>query len=1037
MPGILIAGVALVVLAGAVWQLRNAKPSGWTVAAAAMMTVVVFVGLSLLGTPGEWSWTSRAGTLVDDQARRDAIPGAIDRWHLALDSLFVVLYGLAALGAFRFVHERAESIARIDPARYDPIARRVARWSLGGLLYVLVGAAADLVENGLSGTIIENGRRSDPWLVAVTAAAWVKWLAVGAGIVALGVTVATVVVRHRDLARMGVEDSEPKWCAGRNCEPDEFAPAEGRIGVSLSGGGIRSAAFSLGALQAISTSALAPIRYITSVSGGGYMAAAWASLTRASAAEGNGQETFAVPFKPRSAEERWVRHHTDYLLANGGVVLGAAGALIGGLIVNLTILFVLVQVAAHPLGWIIGAAHPQLRANVPIVEIPVQPEVELGDVKQTDEAIIIDGPGTVDERAAVAYTVTMNVEAPEIKVAQTTDQLPARHESQHGWSVRDALIVEKPEGLVVAREPVLVRPPVTDGLQREDLRVSRQPKLSLRAAPRPSAAASEGSTLEGEHVKALLDIQQQPRLRQFTGTVGREDLTLPSWIWSVLGTFAVATGLSALGDRRWRQQSGLVSGAHQVTTSAAKLLALVVALLVLLPWIASELPAWIERVPGYDVAATGWRGLGAFLVAAASVIWRLRGRLTEKIPALERFRGRGYIFDAVLGIIVLGGVLFLFASVVDLAAANGPNGRLTGIHDRWARNIPDWARWVVATGALGVGLVIPVSAHSWSLYSFYRSRLAEAYMLIRKGDRVVPRRGDKLTDWGWGRPASHSAGGSHDSACSPPAGDQGQQRPLSQPLQGPRLIGLSIPPRDTDDKAGGDIGMIEEEWVVCTAVNIRGSGEAAPGRGAGSFSFSRSWVGGPEVGWIKTPEYLRKLTSDGRKRDVSVASTVIISGAAFSPAMGKMSKSWQGRVFALANLRLGVWVPNPMAVRRCRTFGRWRAPNAAWYLRELVGWFDRTAPYVYLTDGGHWENLGLVELLRRGAPTFGWSAPPATAANRSRRWPKPSPSPVRRSGSSSTIFPLRTSDRRPRSATVAQGGCCGTAKPHQRQQQPS
>lgn len=45
----------------------------------------------------------------------------------------------------------------------------------------------------------------------------------------------------------------------------------------------------------------------------------------------------------------------------------------------------------------------------------------------------------------------------------------------------------------------------------------------------------------------------------------------------------------------------------------------------------------------------------------------------------------------------------------------------------------------------------------------------------------------------------------------------------------------------------------------------------------------------------------------------------------------------------------------------------WRV-TAGWpyLLREVFGRFRRTSPYVYVTDGGHWENLGLVELIRRG-----------------------------------------------------------------------
>jgi hypothetical protein len=43
----------------------------------------------------------------------------------------------------------------------------------------------------------------------------------------------------------------------------------------------------------------------------------------------------------------------------------------------------------------------------------------------------------------------------------------------------------------------------------------------------------------------------------------------------------------------------------------------------------------------------------------------------------------------------------------------------------------------------------------------------------------------------------------------------------------------------------------------------------------------------------------------------------------------------------------------------------WREPGALYVLREALGGLNLKHRFIYLTDGGHWENLGLVELLRR------------------------------------------------------------------------
>lgn len=93
-----------------------------------------------------------------------------------------------------------------------------------------------------------------------------------------------------------------------------------------------------------------------------------------------------------------------------------------------------------------------------------------------------------------------------------------------------------------------------------------------------------------------------------------------------------------------------------------------------------------------------------------------------------------------------------------------------------------------------------------------------------------------------------------------------------------------------------------------------------------------------------------------------------ISGAAFSPAMGKKNLGPFGTVLALANLRLGIWLPHPQRVvpRNEHRWEWWRRPGWTWFLREVCNKYRFQRRYLYVSDGGHWDNLGLVELLRRG-----------------------------------------------------------------------
>jgi hypothetical protein len=69
---------------------------------------------------------------------------------------------------------------------------------------------------------------------------------------------------------------------------------------------------------------------------------------------------------------------------------------------------------------------------------------------------------------------------------------------------------------------------------------------------------------------------------------------------------------------------------------------------------------------------------------------------------------------------------------------------------------------------------------------------------------------------------------------------------------------------------------------------------------------------------------------------------------------------------ALTNVRLGVWVPNPRWVAAKDGKSVPSRPRPSYLVRELFGLNGVAAKYLYVTDGGHYENLGLVELLRRG-----------------------------------------------------------------------
>ncbi len=162
------------------------------------------------------------------------------------------------------------------------------------------------------------------------------------------------------------------------------------------------------------------------------------------------------------------------------------------------------------------------------------------------------------------------------------------------------------------------------------------------------------------------------------------------------------------------------------------------------------------------------------------------------------------------------------------------------------------------------------------------------------------------------------------------------------------------------------------KFVFAAAAAISdGDIRPAPGLNAVSFVMSADYIGGPALGWLKTEE-LRRASPARIRRDLTVQAAMAVSGAAFASAMGRQSQGIQS-LLALSGARLGTWLPNPLFVRNVQlnaadpSFPK-ALPSvrgAGYFYRELLGINRFDARLVQVTDGGHYENLGLVEALRR------------------------------------------------------------------------
>lgn len=154
---------------------------------------------------------------------------------------------------------------------------------------------------------------------------------------------------------------------------------------------------------------------------------------------------------------------------------------------------------------------------------------------------------------------------------------------------------------------------------------------------------------------------------------------------------------------------------------------------------------------------------------------------------------------------------------------------------------------------------------------------------------------------------------------------------------------------DIDANSGGPYQLIN------TTLNTTSSKNATfRARNGESFVLAPLYCGSAATGYRRTSDY-----ANGQLR---LSTAMSISGAAVDPDTYATRARAISFLMTLLNVRLGFWADNPQ-----RTPRRWRWP--AWYqlmFREMLGiGLEERQARIHLADGGHFENLGLYELLRR------------------------------------------------------------------------
>jgi hypothetical protein len=378
------------------------------------------------------------------------------------------------------------------------------------------------------------------------------------------------------------------------------------------------------------------------------------------------------------------------------------------------------------------------------------------------------------------------------------------------------------------------------------------------------------------------------------------------------------------------------------------------------PLLVASLGGWIAAMGGIGWAASS--AFGAYLAQDARTAPGGPG------PARDGWREwvariAPYVFAVGLLLLISMGLHLLVIRIArgDAAWVGLSSERLAAGH--WwfvcgRDQALTWLVWtLVAVGALVVAafaLALRVDINEFSMHHFYKNRLVRCYLGATRESGTSTRLAHPFTGF-----------------------DQRDDVALAT---------LRVDPAHAAaEPAGGEAAApyVGPLPIVNVALNlVKGDDLAWQERKAQSFVFTPLFSGfeyqrlsaevraakgngGPDPrptplmddGFRPTPLYA--YPNGG----VHVGTAVAISGAAASPNMGYHSSPAAAFLMTMFNVRLGWWMGNP------RHEETWRNSSPAigltYLVAELMGSTTNSSRYVNLTDGGHFENLGIYELVRR------------------------------------------------------------------------
>ena len=412
-------------------------------------------------------------------------------------------------------------------------------------------------------------------------------------------------------------------------------------------------------------------------------------------------------------------------------------------------------------------------------------------------------------------------------------------------------------------------------------------------------------------------------------------------------------------------------------------------------------PLWMPLLFREASSATGGGKWWKWVLPGGWVFTVVSGLLAAKSPKTEEPGTQGRVLNILAKVappVFLAGVFLLVSWAVHVITQLADAAEyLTSADSYSCRLILTLLAVIGGAGTISGVLMGRLDANEFSMHLFYRNRLVRAFL----GASNVRH------DHARGRVPSPFTGFALDDDV--PLQELSSHWSRAIHCYHNESVYLTAPrPAKVPDETGADAKVAKTKLPDCydgpypiwgTALNLTtGEDLAWQQRKAASFIYSPLYCGWDHVSpqpqqWEKPDadsgfrdteasrlaegddcKYAYRGTgsfmSDGRIRTPytkrrcgpSVGTAMAASGAAISPNWGYHTSPAVAALLALFNIRIGWWTGNP---RRRTSWCRY-APGAYYLItKELFGRADDASTYVYLSDGGHFDNLGIYEMVRR------------------------------------------------------------------------